>query len=85
MAVGTQQDLAVVRFQLLDSVEEFLLDHALAVEEIDIVDDEHVDAAEPLTKAGQRAFPQGLREVVREPFRRKKEHAQSGMPVRNRR
>ena len=58
MTVGAQHDLAVARFKLANRVQELFLDHALAVEEIDVIHDEHVDAAKPLAKAGQRAVAQ---------------------------
>ena len=79
MAIGTQDDLAVVRFELSDRVEKFLLNHAFAVKEIDVVDHEDVDAAKPLPKAGKRPVSQRLSEMVRETLRRKKHHAQLGM------
>ncbi len=79
MAIRAQDDLAVVRFELLDRVEKLLLNDSFAVEEIDVVDDEHVDAAEPLAKAGKGPIPQRLREMVGEPLRRKEQDTQCGM------
>ena len=85
MPVRAQDDLALVRFELLDRMEKFLLNDSLAVEEIDVVDDEHVNAAEPLAKAGKGPIPQCLREMVGEPLRRKEQDTQCGMAVRSRR
>ena len=60
---------AVVR-QVCHRVQELFLKDALGLEEVDVVDQQCVDAAEAMTESWERLIPQRLCEVVGEALRR---------------
>src|SRR6185369_16890918 len=70
--------------EVVERMEKFFLDALLAGEELDVVDQQHIDVAVPLTELRQAVFLQGLNELVGEFFRRKVGHACVGVVPQDR-
>ena len=65
-AVGGEHDLAPAVVEGVEGVEELLLGAGLALEELDVVDEQHVDVAEAALKHLGAAFAERAEELVRE-------------------
>ena len=72
--VGANDDLFVLPMQGIEGMEEFFLRRFLAGDELDVVDQQHIDAAVAVAKSlgGMRA--DGIDQVIGEFFRRDVQH-----------
>ena len=75
-AIGGDDDLRAALVQRVERVEELLLDPLLAFEELDVVDEEHVEVAVPALEALDSLVPQRVDEVVHERLARHVAHRQ---------
>ena len=64
--VGRDDDLAALAVELVERVEELLLELLGALEELDVVDQEHVEVAVATLEARHRLGPDGVDELVHE-------------------
>ena len=65
-AVGRDDDLATLAVELVERVEELLLELLGALEELDVVDEQHVEVAVAPLEAGHRLGADGVDELVHE-------------------
>src|SRR5258708_6189534 len=65
-AVGAQHDLAATVVERVEGVEELLLGAGLALEELDVVEEQHVDVAESALEGLGAALAEGCQELVGE-------------------
>ena len=65
-AVGGEHDLAAGVIQRVEGVEELLLGAGLALQELDVVDEQHVDVAEARLEGVGAPTGEGVQELVRE-------------------
>ena len=79
--VRRHHDLPVVADQIVESMEEFFLGVFLAVDELDIVDHQHVDRPELLLERHRVLETQRADELVHELLGRQVHHAAVGMPL----
>ena len=75
MPIGRYDNLTAVFDHLHDSVQEFFLSRPLVVQKLDIVDQQHIDVAKPLSKRRNHPGRQSGREIISERFAREIHHS----------
>ena len=81
-AIGGEHDLAAAVVEGVEGVEELLLGPGLALEELDVVDEQHVDVAEARLEGLGVAAAERAEELVGEGLAGRAAHGQAGAVAR---
>ena len=82
--VGRQDDLPLLLVERVEGVEEFLLRPLAVLQEVDVVDHQHLGVAEAVPKIGHLAVADGLHELVDEGVAAQVEDAGAGVALEHR-